>query len=211
MTAGGVILGLDLATRLTGYCVGNGRAHPTASAWRWPHVEDDLGMLGALVRSDLTPLIRGHGVTHVIYEKPILVVAPGADAPDLDTPAVWKGRRGGKQRRPGQRTDNLATIRKLYCLGGFVELVCRDLGVVCQEEDLGRVKKELTGDRHADKDRMVAAALACGIELPETLAAGQRDAADAFACWLVGVRLHTEFKVATAWDQRVYRARGGLL
>lgn len=187
-----IIAGLDLATRLTGWCVGDPDAHlPKASAWRWPQAGEDYGLLAALLRADLTRLIADHRPDYLVYEAPILIV---------------KGRKGAKT-----HTDKLSTLRPLYILGGIVELVCRDLKVECEEATVREIKVELTGNPHAEKEDMVAAAVKVGLELPAALADGRYDAADAFGAWKVGVRCRAGHVALARWDQRVFRARGALL
>jgi Holliday junction resolvasome RuvABC endonuclease subunit len=177
---GKVILGLDPATRRFGYCVGDGSRVPIAGAWRLTADAEDLGEMGHEVRGNLNRAIDVYGVGLIVYEAPLMV----------------------------PKRDNLATLRRLYCLGGFIELVARDRGCECYEVKVGEVKKELAGTGGAKKPDMMAAAEKVGVRLPPGKDA--EDAADSFGAWLVGVRLFAK-EYAAEWDRRLWSSRGKLL
>lgn len=177
-----MLLGLDLATIRCGYCVGDGTEAPEADAWLFPYVGDDLGALAMAYEDHLIAIIERFRPTLVVYEAPILV----------------SGR------------DKLIVIRKLYGLGWETERVCARRGIVCMEAGLRRIKKELAGFSGAEKADMVAAARRAGIALPRTKAAGMEDAADAFGCWLLGLR-HADKRISSQWDQKLWSTRGTLL
>ncbi len=105
------------------------------------------------------------------------------------------------------RTDDPLTIRKIYSLGGHTEFVCRRRGIECSEIELHDVKAELTGNRMADKDAMVAVARKMGLTLPDE---GFKDAADAFGGWLYMLR-HYDKAASRRWDAAIWSGRGALL
>ena len=168
------LLGLDLGINRTGFCVGDGSTVPLASALRYEPVGEHFGALGVPFKRDLIRLIGDHGVERVIYEAPLKL-----------------------------RHDSMLTLRKIYGMGFLLETACAEIGVPCREEDPKPVKLELTGTRKADKDAMVLAARRAGISLPRTKADGMEDAADAFAVWLVAVRLYAKQHLPL-WDQRIH-------
>lgn len=175
-----VLIGWDTATRRTGWCAGSGGAIPQTGAILLQQYENDLGgMLDAFDR-EVIAVANRFQPTHFIYESPIL-----------------------------KPTDHLLTVRKLYALGGVLELRARRLGILICEEPAKALKKELTGKRHAEKGDMVFVARKVGVRLPETKAAGMEDAADAFAAWLIGVR-HYAKAHSGAWDRRLYSSRGAM-
>lgn len=182
------ITGLDLATRLCGWCTGAGDDVPACGAWEFSYVADDIGRMLDQLDHALRVHVERYRPTKVIYEAPILRV-----------------------RRPDQEegfTDDLLKIRKLYNLGGHLEWRCRTWGIGYAEVSIQAIKKELTGDRHADKDAMVEVARLLGIQLPE--GEGAKDAADAAGAWLKGVRKWNPEMVAR-WDAKLYPLRGALL
>jgi hypothetical protein len=132
------LLGLDLASRRTGWCVGDGSGLPTCGAWAFPPVkaEDgsyDFGLLLSTLDEYLTNCHARHGFEAVAYEAPILVF----------------------QRRDESgavvRNDNLSTLRLLYPLGAFVEYWCHRRGIECFEVSVQAIKKELGGHRNAGR------------------------------------------------------------
>lgn len=182
-----IVAGLDLASRLTGVCVGDGSRVPFADAWAFEQVGEDYGWLIDMLDGCLTTLFDRFSPGAVVYEAPILVA------------------KGGKNRYG----DKLHVVRKLYSLGAHVEFVCRRRGIPCSEVSLFAMKRELTGSSHADKDDMVAVARQCGLELPK--GPGAKDAADAFAAWLIGLR-HYDKATAAKWDAVVWsKGRNALL
>lgn len=175
-----MLIGFDLATRKSGWCAGTGEAVPDVGAILLPQVDADLGMMLDLFDQRVAVLIDRFKPTHFIYEAPILL-----------------------------RSDKLLTVRKLYALGAHLEFMARRAGILCCEESLKALKIELAGRRNADKADMVAAALKVGVKLPDTLADGREDAADAFAAWLIGVRCYARPHSA-AWDRRLWSSRSAL-
>lgn len=181
-----MLLGLDIASRLTGWCAGLPSELPTVGVYEFPAVGDDLGRLGALFQTYIETTFDRFGPTTVIYEAPILVV----------------------KSRGAQRTDKPLVLRKLYGLGFLLETFCQRQGVSCYEVGLHDVKRALTGNAMAPKEDMVAQARKVGLRLPS--GPGVEDAADAFGVWICGVR---QFDKASAarWDSVLYGRAGALL
>jgi len=177
-----VILALDPATRLTGWCLGTGAGLPEVGAWRFEQVGADLGLLGHQLTKELQACWSRSQFGLVVYEAPILL----------------------------SRKDDLLKLRKLYGLGVVIETWARSRGIDYREVSLQSVKKELTGNARAEKGDMVAAAERVGLKLP-IKTHGQEDAADAFAVWLLALRLYGDKKLASDWDRRIWAARGGRL
>ena len=175
-----IIVGLDMATQ-TGVCYGRPDTTPHAESVRAPVTGKDLGEFGAFYWNYYNQLFErlalrlqpGETIT-VCYEAPIL---------------------------PGQ--TNLSTTRKLHGLGVLLETAIRlhAAPISVYECHLSSIKKELTGKGGADKGMMVLAARRAGIDLPQGSEA--MDAADAFAAWLIAVRLCTP-EHQRLWDQRIW-------
>jgi hypothetical protein len=179
MSGGAVILGIDQGVNLTGWCCGDGAAVPIAGAFRYDDLRpDDIIGLARRYRADLRRLHERFHFTHAIFEAPLL----------------------------DRYRDKVLTLRRRYGIDMVLELLCDDLGVVCEEEPFGPIKRELAGWAGASKDDMVYAAQKLGIVLPVTKAAGKEDAADASAAWLIGVRLYARQHLPR-WDQVLYSRR----
>lgn len=174
-----MLLGLDLASRLTGYCAGSGRELPEAGVWEFPKVDGDYGLLLKTLEEYLGVCFRRFSPTCVAYESPILIT---------------RGRGGGYG-------DNLGRLRLLYPLSAFVEWFCRKADVECYEVSLHDVKREITGNALAPKGDMVAVARNVGIKLPE--GPGCEDAADAFAIWLMLLRANDRVQ-AEEFDKLIW-------
>lgn len=191
------ILGLDLASRITGWAMGPPEMAPLAGAWEFDDVGDDLGALLGALEAELDRAATEQPfidvvyppITHVVYELPILVV------------------KGGNSTR---YTDNVERLRKLYSMGAFVEWWARKHGLIYKGVNLFRLKRELAGFSGAGKDDMIHAAEKLGVVLPATKAHGKEDAADAVANWVYGVRAYAP-KFQGWLDRRLYSARGTLL
>ena len=183
------VLGLDLATRLTGWCAGDGLSVPTAGAFDLPQCGDDIGMMLDLLDHNIAGLLNRFEPGLVVFEAPILPSGGKGGAAVMGTTMVR---------------------RKLFNLSGHVEFMCTRLGVPCIEEDVFKIKKELAGFAGAQKDDMVAAAQKVGIVLPASKTAGQEDAADAFGAWLLGLR-KVDRAASANWDRVLHSSRGALL
>lgn len=182
-----MILAFDLATRTTGYCAGTGEVRPEAGNLKFDQTGDSLGQLGIAFWSAAGALFDRFKPTLVVYEAPILVI---------------KGKMGAG------RTDRLPVVRKLYGMGFLLETMCELRGVPIAEVGLHAIKREVTGQSHADKDAMVAVARRCGLTLPDGV--GARDAADAWGAWLIGLR-HNNKEASARWDRLIWSRRGALL
>lgn len=179
-----VLMGLDLAPRKCGWCAGHGAIRPTAGGFALPAVGDDMGYLLDEFDFYLQAILARFYPEAVVYEAPIL---PGG------------GARGSLIQRRGQ-----------FCMGPYLELVCRRRGIQCREADPKRIKMALAGDSTADKDAMVAMAERLRITLPSTKAEGREDAADAVGAWLVAVAEFSPLHLPL-WDKARYQTRGGLI
>lgn len=189
-------LGLDLASRLTGWCVGSGSDIPACGAWEFPAVKGDdgsydYGLLLATLDDYLTASHARFAFGAVAYEAPILVF-----------------RRRGQPDDVGYN-DNLNKLRLLYPLGAFVEFWCLRRGIDCFEVSVQAIKREVGGHRNAEKADLIYVAQKCGLQLPAA-SAGRDDAADAFGAWLLLLREFEKTRSAE-WDRRIYGSRGGLL
>ncbi len=174
-----MILGLDQGINLTGWCVGDGSAVPTAGAWRFDTIEaEDIGLLCHTYRTNLVQLVDRYGVTHVVFEAPLV----------------------------DRYRDTVLTLRRRMGIDGVLEGYCYGRGIVCEEEPFGPIKRELGGFAGAKKADMVYAARKLGVQLPATQAAGMEDAADSAGAWLIGVRHYCKAHAAR-WDQVLYSRR----
>jgi hypothetical protein len=177
------ITGLDLATRLTGVCVGDGASLPDADAWEFGQVGDDIGRLLDLYDKYLNAHIDRYAPVAIIKEGAILVIGKG---------------------RPGDRTDNPLVLQKLYSMHGHTEFVCHRRGIQCHDVTLQDIKREVTGNPMAKKPDMVAIARRVGLRLP---AKGEEDATDAWGAWLLALRsFHPD--ASRRWDAAVHNPRG---
>lgn len=188
----GSVLSLDLATRKTGYCAGDGETTPVAGAWLFDQVGADYGRLGGALWFNLDSMaLRFPDLALVVVEAPILT-----------------------------KKDKLDTVRKLYGISFVVEtwaalvsdrrVKAGEAPLPCREAGLKQIKRELAGHTGAEKHEMVAAALKCGVALPPTLDKGREDAADAFGGWLMGLRTVNR-EASGRWDRRLWSTRHGLV
>lgn len=187
-----MLLGLDLASRLSGWCCGDGAQIPECGAWEFPKIDGDYGLLLATLDDYLNIAHQRFGFQAVSYEAPILIA---------------RGRNGERY------GDDLGKLRLLYPMGAFVEYWCRRHDVECWEVTIQEIKKEVTGNVHAAKDDMVAMARKCGLALPEGSYEGRvraEDAADAWGAWLLLLRYLDKGR-SSEWDRRIWTPRGALL
>lgn len=186
-----ILLGLDLASRLSGYCVGDGAGLPEAGAWAFPSLTDedgtDYGLMLEVLETYLDTVFDRFDVGAVAYEAPILITHANKNREYVDT---------------------LHKLRLLYPLGPFVEWYCRTRKrVPCHEIPVPEVKTEVTGDSNAKKEDIAFVAERCGVVLPKV---GRLDGADAWAVWKRLLR-HYDPAASARWDSRIYGSRGGLL
>lgn len=177
-------LGVDTGTNLTGWAVGDGASIPTVGAWRFQNIDpDDHGALGLAFKRNLEALHAEHGFTHVVFERSFIA--------RFRASTNWLCQRLG--------------------VDMILQVFCEERGIVCEDEPPEALKRALTGDPKASKDQMVAAALRAGCSLPQTAAAGRKDAADGFAAWLIWMQ-HYSPQHAPMWDARIFgRASGALI
>lgn len=188
-----MLLGLDLASRLTGWCCGDGGSIPACGAWPFPEIDGNYGLLLATLEDYLDVTHRRFGFEAVAYEAPILKIQRFRDA-------------AGEMR---VTADKLSKLRLLYPLGAFVEWWCLRHDVECFEVTIAAIKKEVTGNAYAEKDDLVAIARKVGLELPAK-SAGADDAADAWGAWLLLLR-HMNTDLSRGWDKRIWTPKGALL
>lgn len=181
------LLFLDLASKLTGWCAGDGHAIPDCGAWKFPDVGADYGLLLETLEGYLDVAFQRFAPDAVGFEAPILIA------------------RGKGNRRYG---DKLSTLRLLYPMSAFVEWYCRKAKVPCAEVLVSQIKKEVTGNSYAAKDDIVAVARKCGLILPT--GPGAMDAADAWGGWLLLLR-HYDKATSAEWDKRIWTPKGALL
>lgn len=181
------LLALDLSSRLNGYAAGNGHSIPVAGAFTLAQHGEDLGAMLVELEDNLSSLIARFQPTACVYEAPIL--------PSKGDKAAM---------------GSLLTRRKLMSVGSFVEYVCHRRGIMCGEEHVRTIKKELAGSAKASKDDMVYAAQKLGVILPKTDVAGKKDAADATGLWLLGLR-RLNPRMSANFDRILWSSRGALL
>jgi crossover junction endodeoxyribonuclease RuvC len=75
------------------------------------------------------------------------------------------------------RFTRIETLRRLYWMGGHVEMICNRRGIACYEAPLTTVKKFWTGSGRAKKPDMVKAAQERGFAVSDD------NQADALALW----------------------------
>lgn len=185
-----VILGLDLASRLSGWTCGDGTEAPSCGAWPFPElgIPADHGlMLSTLFDYLSVTFQRFPTIAYVGFEAPILITNRGGDR---------------------EYGDTLAKLRLLYPLGAFVSWYCRDVAhVPCEEVTVQEAKTEITGSPHGEKEEIARLAVHCGLVLPMQ---GRLDASDAWSVWKTLLRRHSPARSAE-WDQRISTGRGRLL
>jgi hypothetical protein len=192
------LLGLDLASRLSGWCCGDGSEPPLAGAWPFEKVttEGDGADYGHL-------LSQLYGYLEVTFRRFPDIVAVGYEAPILITRR--KNKSSDDEERP---PDSLWKLRLLYPLGAFTEWYCRDIAKVpCHEITVQEAKSEVTNNRHAEKEDIARIAEKCGVVLPKV---GRLDAGDSFAVWKRLLRGYNK-EASARWDKLIFTPQGALL
>lgn len=186
-----MLLGLDPAPHLTGYCVGDGSVPPIAGAWSLPDVTTKEGADYGWLLDSL------HDYLDITFNRFPNISAAGYESPILMT------------RGPGRPYgDKLSTLRLIYPLGPHIEWYCRRIAhVPCHEITLQDAKKEITGNVHAEKEDIALLAEKCGVILPK---AGRHDAGDGFAVWKRLLRNYDRVQ-SERWDVLIRRPKGALL
>lgn len=123
------MLALDLGSQWIGWARGSPGQDPAFGTHRMPEVEQ--GDIATLM-VDLRSLLHrlGHGVELVSYEAPVVV-----------------------------RGNNPFTMRKVFALGGLVELFCHDQKVECVEAGIGSIRKHFLGKGYAHTSKDVKGAV----------------------------------------------------
>jgi crossover junction endodeoxyribonuclease RuvC len=174
------LLTLDLAT-YTGWASGSpdvqSAGEVRVGSIRLPATGDDIGRYLDAFDTWLNSMISVEDPGLIVYEAPII--------------------RQGK-------TD-INTAMKLMNLAGHTEFVCRKRHVQVRKADIGTVKKELAGSGRAEKDAMIAAAKAEGVDVKD------EHQADAFGIWKLSVRLYKpdEYRRLFAFGHLSAAARAG--
>lgn len=175
--------GVDIGITSTGITAGDGFTAPAIDAWQFEDCGADLGRALECFETNLDAMAAERPPRAVVYEAPLLTKRDFA-------------------------SGRLLVLRKTYAMGAFLELWSRKIGAVCEEASHSALKKRLTGDHQAEKKHMVAMVRRLGLPLPKI---GPQDAADSFAAWLVALEHHGDRAALTAWDQKLYGQRSGLL
>jgi Holliday junction resolvasome RuvABC endonuclease subunit len=116
------LLALDLATRL-GWAFRSAERRVTHGSHKLPETAEDVGRFLNAYDLYLNDLITFHGPTIVAYEAP------------------WVG--------PDTHQN---TARKLLCLAGHTEFVCRRRQIECREGNIPAVRKHFIGKGNAKRD-----------------------------------------------------------
>lgn len=98
------IIAIDLGTANIGWAIADEKLEPELGTYHPPGTKKNIGWLLADLRSWLAPLLERRGITHLVYESPIL-----------------------------QMGNNPLTIRKMHALGGMVELIAYDAKIPVEE------------------------------------------------------------------------------
>ncbi len=182
-----IYAGFDIATRLSGWTVGDGEAVPEVGHWSWPDRGDDIGQLLDDFDQDFNALRHRTGFNTVGCEAPFI---------------RFRGRKGS------QRNDNPVFVFKIGALIGHLRWLCHRLDFPLVMYDPETVKLALAGFRKAEKSDMVAVAKKVGIRL--STGEAKKDEADAFGVWLSIVR-ERDRKLGERWDRVIYGRQGALL
>lgn len=201
-----MILGLDVATRC-GFAYGDGSVMPTVGHYQGDRVSDeDLQAYFRSFRNWLVELVTRLKAAADAAGQRLRVIF---EAPVFPKPFLKYGRPGSKPQII--QHASVKDRRRLYGLVAIVELVCGDLEVDHYEEPNQALKIALTGRGNAEKDDMVRVARRAGVPISK-LPNGDdvHDEADAFAAWLIGVRIYARQHLAQ-WDAALYGRGAGLL
>lgn len=182
-----MLLALDLATN-TGWCAGTGEDMPELGTVRMPSTGEEIGPFADFFERWLSRHLDELQPSMVLFEAPLLPTAKFDRQTQVFTPAP----------------TTIATTGKLQWMAGDVERQCYRRHLEVRQVYGSTVKKELSGSGKGQKPDMMAAARKCGVN-PANF-----DEADAFGCWLVGVRYYaTGYR--PKWDRLLYRSRAGHL
>jgi Holliday junction resolvasome RuvABC endonuclease subunit len=123
---------------------------------KFPSTGDDIGKFLDAFDTWLNSMIAVEDPGLIVYEAPIISAG---------------------------KTD-INTARKLMGLAGHTEFVGLRRCVPVREVNIGTIKKELAGNGRAEKDAMIAAAKAEGVNVQD------EHQADAFGIWKTAIRLY---------------------
>jgi len=187
-----MVIGWDLATKLNGWCAGDGTCPPTAGAFEL-HNREVPAELGNEFKAHVLRIHGLHPADRWFVEEPLL------------TP-----------------TDDKWTVLRLNGLCFLLHTLAGALGLECRNVDQGTVKAEWGGfagkikgetrDQRRRRHKKLAVEMAerMHIALPATESAGKFDAADAAGVWKCGLRL-SRAPTWQRWDMLVHGHRGALV
>ncbi len=110
------ILAIDPGTEGFGWAVGAAHLRPKWGTYEPVKTRDDLATFLVDTRTFLYSLFQRYRVTEVVYESPVL-----------------------------NRFNNVYTIRKMFALGGLIEVECHDAGLGVFEAAPGTVRRHFLG------------------------------------------------------------------
>lgn len=178
------ILALDLATT-TGFCYGDGTENPIVGHVTMPTATDDVGPYFDFYERWLTKKIRESECTIGIFEAPMLARAKLDERGNLV-----------------QAGTSMYTVRKLIGLTVITEMVFHRAKISYYETATARAKKTSTGSGKSSKTDVLLMAKRLGIENLYGTHLSE-DEADAFACWLVGVKYYAK-PFWRLWESRIF-------
>lgn len=111
-----VVLALDPGTEGFGWAVGSAGVKPRFGTYEPIKTKDDLATFLIDARTFLYNAVRTNKVSEVVYEGPVV-----------------------------NRMNNVYTLRKMFSLGGLIEVECHDAGLPVFEAAPGTVRKHFLG------------------------------------------------------------------
>lgn len=171
------ILGLDFGTQ-TGVALGSAGTRPMLETWSMPAGGgEDVGAFMSAFRARLEGAVAGVDV--IIFEEPFVAIR-------LD--------------HQGKPFVQIPQVRRAYGMAALVEEIAHTRGIECFGVVTVSLKKDFTGNGHADKAAMMRMARVLGFE-PKT-----DHEADALAAWVYALR-RKKPAAAHEYDALFARAR----
>jgi hypothetical protein len=192
-----LLVGADLATS-SSICAGRPETTPHPTVFRAPAYGPDLGRFGLFWWKTFNAYFEGLERRLEPGEE----IISRHEAPILPRPhwdEVKKKMVGGTTI---QTTEKLQGLSMIYVTVIAYRREAFGTKIVTEPINLRKTKNELAGHAGAGKDEMVLAARRAGIALPPGDEA--KDAADAFAAWLVNVRENAPRQWRDYWDRRIW-------
>lgn len=187
-----MIIGWDLATKLNGWCAGNGSCPPQAGAFEL-HRREVPAELGVDFKLHVLQIHERFPADFWAVEEPFMT--------KIDQ--VWK-------------------VQRLMGLWFLLHTLAGSLGIECRSVDQDVVKREWggkagklpgeTAEQRRRRHKLLAVEMAegMGILLPATESRGRFDAADASGVWKWGLRAAGNPNWRR-WDMVVHGHRGALI